>query len=118
MAGPTSRTTAAPPHGNEAIGKLALHFWSASPIWHGHPDPAIDALIEKGRIEPDTEKRKAIVYDLQRDLAKKMYAIRPPGLTQGFTLVWPCIANYRVYQGAHKNERVWIDDTKPPFKPA
>jgi peptide/nickel transport system substrate-binding protein len=107
-----------PPTGGEAIGALSLHHWSASAIWHGLPDTQVDQMIQKGRLELDVEKRKQIVFDLQKYLAKKMYILRPPGLTTGFTMAWPCIGNYRVWNGGGKYYRQWIDVTKPPFTSA
>jgi hypothetical protein len=73
-------------------------------------------MIARGRIERDTEKRRSIVYDLQRYLAKTMYAIPNPAMGAGFTLAWPCLSNYSVWHGGRINYRYWIDETKPPFK--
>ena len=72
----------------------------------------------KGRLEQDVEKRKAIVSELQRYLAKPMYAIPLPGYGTGLTAAWPALANWRVWQGSRPNYRVWIDQTKAPFKTA
>ena len=52
-------------------------------------DPQVEALIEKGRVERDTEKRRTIAFELQRYLAKAMYAINPPGVGTGFVTAWP-----------------------------
>lgn len=115
-------------HGGSAIGRLAIEFWSkGGGAFKGFSingqndqsgDPQVDAMIVKGRVEQDTEKRKAIVNDLQRYLAKPMYSIPGPGYGTGLTAAWPCLANWRVYQGARPNYRVWIDQTKAPFKSA
>ena len=35
-----------------------------------------------------------------------------------FTMAWPCIGNFRVWEGGRPHERLWIDDTKPPLKKA
>ena len=78
----------------------------------------IDALIEKARLERDTEKRRALVYDIQRSLAKSVFALYPPGSATGFSVAWPCLANFRVYQGGRLNDHLWVDDTKAPFKKA
>jgi hypothetical protein len=71
--------------------------------------------VVKGRVEQDTEKRKAIVNDLQRYLAKPMYAIPALGLATGLTAAWPALANWRVWEGARPNYRIWIDPTKAPL---
>jgi ABC-type transport system substrate-binding protein len=78
-------------------------------------DPEIDALIEKGRVERDTEKRKEIAFDLQRRLAKAWYALPLPAVATGFTAAWPCLGNFRVYQTERPNYRLWVDDTKAPI---
>ncbi len=75
-------------------------------------------MIEKARVELDSEKRRALVFDIQRYLAKPMYSLQPPGPGTGFTVAWPAVGNFRVFQGARLNYGLWVDDTKPPFKKA
>ena len=77
-------------------------------------------MNEKARIERDVEKRRTLVQDLQRYLAKAMYGLILPGGASGFSLAWPALRNYNVYRGAsggaawfHYKE--WLDTTKPPF---
>ena len=122
-------STAGAPTGGDAVGALANQFWSrgGAPSFHGFSisgkndksgDPQVDAMIEKARVELDTEKRRALVFDIQRYLAKPVYSLLPPGPGTGFTVAWPCIGNFRVYQMARLNHALWVDDTKPPFKPA
>ena len=69
-------------------------------------------------MERDTERRRTLVFDLQRYLAKAMYLIRPPGVASGFTMAWPCLGNFRVFRVSSQYQvyRLWVDDTKPPFK--
>jgi peptide/nickel transport system substrate-binding protein len=114
--------------GGSAIGRLAIEFWSkGGGAFKGFSingqndqsgDPQVDALVVKGRVEQDTEKRKVIVNDLQRYLAKSMYSVPGPGYATGLTAAWPCLANWRVWYGARPNYKLWIDTTKAPFKPA
>jgi hypothetical protein len=35
-------------------------------------------------------------------------------------VAWPALANFRVFQGGNnwQGYKLWIDDTKPPFKSA
>ena len=75
-------------------------------------------MIERARVEQDTEKRRQLVFDIQRYLAKSMYSIPFPGLASGFTVAWPCLGNFRVNQGARIDQYLWVDDTKPPLKSA
>jgi ABC-type transport system substrate-binding protein len=108
-----------------AIGRLATEFWSrGGNAFKGFSvngrndqsgDPQVDALVVKGRVEQDAEKRKAIVNDLQKYLAKPMYSIPGLGVATGLTAAWPALANWRVWEGARPNYRIWIDDTKAPL---
>ena len=112
--------------GGSAIGQLAIEYWSkGGPAYKGFSvngkndqsgDPQVDMMIEKGRIEMDAEKRKQIVYDLQRYLAKPWYSAPLPGYATSLTVGWPAMANYRVYQGGRPDYKLWIDDTKAPIK--
>ena len=114
--------------GGSAMGALADQFWSKGGCaFRGFSvngqndqsgDPQVDALIEKARVERDTEKNRALVFDIQRYLAKPCFMAQLPGLATGLTVAWPCLGNFRVWQGARNNYRWWIDDTKPPFKSA
>src|SRR5439155_15011233 len=75
--------------GNNPVGAMAIEYWSkGGNAFHGFSasgkndqagDPQVDALIEKARVEQDAEKRKALVFDLQRYLAKTAYALSCPG---------------------------------------
>jgi peptide/nickel transport system substrate-binding protein len=124
-------STAGGTTGQQAIGMLASEYWSkgGSAAFYGFSlsgrndqsgDPELDAIIEKGRIENDTERLQAIVFDIQRYLAKTAYALQPPGGASTLTVAWPCVRNLRLHQGRHNsyNWGIWIDDSMPPFKSA
>ena len=112
-------------HGNSGIGRLAIEYWSkGGGAYKGFSttgrndqagDPAVDALIEKARVEQDEDTRRGLVYDIQRYLAKPMYAIPGPGYATGLTAAWPALANWRVWRGGRPNYKLWIDKTKAPF---
>jgi ABC-type transport system substrate-binding protein len=111
----------------DAVNLLANEFWSKSGTFKGFSvngkndqsgDPQLDALFVKARLEPDTEKRRVLTNDIQRYLAKSWYTLPFPGQARELTVAWPCIGDFRVYQGARNNYRLWVDDTKPPFKSA
>jgi ABC-type transport system substrate-binding protein len=114
--------------GNAGIlGGLVTDFWSKSGSngFNGFSttgkndqsgDPQLDSLIERARLERDTEKRRMLVFDIQRHLAKAMYVIQFPGPATGFTMAWPCLGNFLVYRGARPTYGLWVDETKPPFK--
>src|SRR5206468_882692 len=90
----------------------------------GSGDPHVDAEILKLQREPDVTKAKAIMNDLERYLAPKAYAGMGVAAATTFTMAWPVVGNFRVYQGAYhtgvrtSNTRWWIDDTKAPIKSA
>jgi ABC-type transport system substrate-binding protein len=81
-------------------------------------DPQVDLAIEKATRELDTDKRRALIFDLQRYLAKAWYTVPLPSTGTGFVMAWPALANFRVFQGSRNNYKLWVDTTKPPFKPA
>ena len=110
----------------DPIEQIATEYWSKAGITFrgfdaagkgdGSGDPQVDSLIAKARVERDTEKRRALIFDIQRYLAKPLNSLKPPGLATGFEMVWPCLGNFRVHQRptpyiyGH-----WIDETKPPI---
>jgi peptide/nickel transport system substrate-binding protein len=81
-------------------------------------DPHVDSEIDKAKGEADTEKRRAIVYELQRYLAKAAYGVSDPGSASGFEMAWPVLGNFAVYHGDRRgpNFNWWIDDTQPPLR--
>jgi peptide/nickel transport system substrate-binding protein len=117
----------APPAGGP-VPFLAFQYWSKGganfygfdPMGKGDNsgDPYIDQQIEKAQGEIETPKRQAIVHDIQRYLGKSMYAINAIGGSTGFTLAWPAVRNYNVYQGGFRQIHyyIWIDETLPPYK--
>jgi hypothetical protein len=73
-------------------------------------------MIEKARVEQDVDRGRALVFDIQRYLAKAMYGLKPAGVTSELTAAWPCLRNFRVFLGARNNYRYWIDESLPPFR--
>ena len=75
-------------------------------------------MILKARAATDTEKRRAIVFDLQRYLAKACYIISEPSIGDSLQLAWPALANYDVFQGDRRTQAFnwWLDDSKAPVK--
>ena len=108
---------------------LANDFWSkgGSAAFRGFSvtgkndlsgDPQLDSLIEKARVERDAEKRRVLAFDIQRYLAKAMYALPSPGAATGFSLAWPCLGNFMVRRGTRPYNQLWIDETKAPLSKA
>ena len=57
-------------------------------------DPYVNVQVSKAKAELDTEKRKTLVFDVQRHLAKTMYAVSQPGIADEFQVAWPAIGNF------------------------
>jgi ABC-type transport system substrate-binding protein len=83
-------------------------------------DPHVESELTKAEAEVDVEKRKALVHELQRYNAKTMYSLLNPGLASGFTITWPAVGNFQVFQGDNRGAAYsyWMDATQPPLKPA
>jgi ABC-type transport system substrate-binding protein len=108
---------------------LASEYWSkAGATFKGFSasgnndksgDPAVDSIIEKLRLEKDAGRRKSMMADLQKDLAKKMYGLINPGAATKFAMAWPAVRNYQTYrhigQSPWTHYSVWLDQTKAPF---
>ncbi|HEX5368895.1 MAG TPA: ABC transporter substrate-binding protein [Dehalococcoidia bacterium] len=119
------KSTAGGASSGDAVGALSNEWWSkGGATFHGFSsdgtndqsgDPQVDSMIEKARVEFDTEKRRALVKDIQRYLAKPQYAVSLPGYASQFVMAWPCLANFRVNQMARPNYFLWVDTTKAPF---
>src|SRR5439155_3373774 len=85
--------------GGTALGQLAIEYWSkGGNAFHGFStngkndqsgDPQVDAMFEKARVEQDVDKRKALVQDIQRYLAKAVYALNAAGAATGLAVAWP-----------------------------
>jgi peptide/nickel transport system substrate-binding protein len=84
-------------------------------------DPTLTSMLEKARIERDTEKRRSLLFDVQRHLGKAMWGLLQPGAATSFEMAWPAVGNYSVWfptgvGWAHY--QWWLDQTKPPFTSA
>ena len=113
--------------GISPVSALASTYWpksgatfkgfSASGKNDKSGDPQVNALIERARVEQDVEKRRAVMFDLQRYLAKAMWGLIFPGGSTGFVMAWPALGNYRVYRGpaVFSNYGLWVDETKAPL---
>jgi peptide/nickel transport system substrate-binding protein len=118
------------PNADDAVAYLVWRYYSKGPATFlgfdvngkgDHSgDPYIDAQVEKAKGEVDTEKRRALVFDVQRYLAKVMWGISDPGSASTFQLAWPVLGNFGVFDADRRgpNYNWWIDDTQPPLKKA
>jgi hypothetical protein len=83
-------------------------------------DPQVEDMIKKANLERDTERRRTLVHDIQRYLAKTQYMISSPGQVSGFDMAWPALRNFRVWEGRQwwPLGTVWVDETQAPIKKA
>jgi ABC-type transport system substrate-binding protein len=86
---------------------------------NGQPDTVLDEMLSRQRREPDLQRRIAIVKDIQRYAAGKMYVLHEPGSSIGFSLAWNWVGNWGAYRskaGSQLSEEVlpnlWYDQTK------
>ena len=95
--------------------------FDANGVGDGSGDPALESLLDKARIEPDLDRRRSLIHDIQRHMAKTMYAIpHPPGDASIFYSAWAAVQNFLVYRGDRRGSvsavhSWWLDDTKPPI---
>jgi len=106
---------------------VAEHHPGSGVTFHGYSvgggtaktgDPGIIEILEKARIEMDTEARKALVHEAQQYLGKTMWSLMEPGQADQFMLAWPAVKNMRVYDSAAANwekYQLWLDKSLPPF---
>jgi len=119
-------TSSAPP-GDDAVSYFDWRFRSTGQVFlgmdqngkgDGSGDSYVDSQILKARAEFDGEKRKALIYDLQRYLGMVQSMVPKPGLADTFVLAWPVLQNYRVWIRDRRGDNYnwWIDDTQAPLK--
>jgi peptide/nickel transport system substrate-binding protein len=85
-------------------------------------DPELSAMIEKARLEFDTDSLITQLHDIQRYLGEAMWGLSLPGGATGFNLAWPAVQNHRVYRRTRQGGfsqwdpyKVWLDQSLPPF---
>jgi hypothetical protein len=88
-------------------------------------DPKVNDTIQKIKLETNKQRKQAMVHDLNRYFSGQVYQIPRQGQVKALTLSWPVIGNMGVYtrplNGNIQTEEAlhwWLDDTKPPLKPA
>jgi ABC-type transport system substrate-binding protein len=105
-------------------GGVGFHGFDVAGKGDGSGDPYVESQLAKAQVDFDTERRRGVVFDLQRYLAEQQYTIRWPGGATAFDLVWPAVRNYRVYRPGSQQINMtssttwWLDDTQPPLKRA
>ena len=87
----------------------------------GSGDPAVDALIDKAKLETDSKQQVALLGDIQRYLAKMQYSVTKPGNADTFLMAWPAVKNYATFQGDSRaiNDYYytwWLDENEAPIK--
>jgi peptide/nickel transport system substrate-binding protein len=72
------------------------HSKSSRPQLPRGLDAKMDQMIEQQRAELDSKKRKAIIDDIQRYLAEKMYYV-PTAHSVPYDIGWPTVGNIGVF---------------------
>ena len=109
---------AGPTTADDAVGFLVWRYTKAGGAgFTGFDDPQLDSMLSKAKGEMDTDARRALVFDVQRYLAEKMYNVAKPGEASYFTMAWPVLQNFDVYKGDRRSDNyyMWLDDTKAPL---
>jgi peptide/nickel transport system substrate-binding protein len=104
---------------NYSKGGSGFYGFDAAGKGDNSGDPQVDALLLKARGEIDTNRRRALVHDVQRYLAGKQYNTRWAGGSSSFGLAWPAVRNYNAYRGdipPNFFQRYWLDPDQAPFK--
>jgi len=85
----------------------------------GQPDAQIDDWVAKQRTETDTKRREALIQDIQKRVASKMYYFMEPGQALGYNIAWPWLQNYGLYRSKsggsvdqEGNIYYWYDESK------
>jgi hypothetical protein len=80
-------------------------------------DSTLETMALKASQEFDENKRRTLVYDIQRYVAGKMFSPRVGGASS-YTLLWEAVRNKFVWQtgGALVDfHTVWLDPAKKPL---
>jgi ABC-type transport system substrate-binding protein len=102
---------------------VAEHWPGSGVTFHGYSadggdgktgDPPLAEMLNKARLELNTERRKQLIHEAQRYLGKAMWSLIFPGGATGIVQVWPAVENYRVWQGKQWY-RIWLNTSKAPF---
>jgi len=102
----------------DAVAHLEYRYRSGTSVGFigFEPNPQVDSMIAAARKELDTQKRIALVHDLERLLAKEQYAVHHPGYGGTFQLAWPVLRNFLVYYDRRNTAfSWWLDPTKAPL---
>jgi peptide/nickel transport system substrate-binding protein len=103
-------------------GGDAFRGFSASGSNDMAGDPELNAMIEKARLEFDTDALKSQLAEMQRYLAKAMWGLMTPGGATSFNMAWPAVKNHRVWRRTRQGGfsqwdpySIWLDQSQPPF---
>jgi ABC-type transport system substrate-binding protein len=95
-----------------------FHGFSKTGSPNADGDPYLDEITTKIRGEFDLDKAQALAHQLQQYEASTQYMPYFPGGATSFGIGWPVIGNLGVYRADPTFRYTWIDDSKPPLKPA
>lgn len=103
-------------------GGTAFRGFSASGNNDRSGDPALSEMIERARLEFDSDTLRDELHAIQRHLAEQMWGMNIPGGATRYTLAWPAVQNYMVWRtqaGAVNSvwdtHQLWLDPTQAPL---
>ena len=103
-------------------GGTAFRGFSASGNNDKSGDPALSEMIEKSRLEFDSDALKDQLHEIQRHLAEQMWGMNIPGGATRYTLAWPAVQNYMVWRtqpggvnSVWDTKQLWLDQTQAPL---
>jgi ABC-type transport system substrate-binding protein len=109
---------AGPDVDSQIVGRLLPDTDRTGNIMLGD-NAALVKFIEDQRKELDFEKRKQIIYELQRYCAKKQVFLMDAGEALGYTLAWSWLNNFHVYriwtgdaEATGVDPHLWVDESK------
>lgn len=88
--------------------------YTASRRWDEGQDK-IDKMIENSLKEFDENKLRTQIHDIQKELASYMSGVTYTYGQRPYTMVWPWVQNYGVWQNSRESTTMlnyWIDETK------
>ena len=117
-----SVTASIPSSVDPTAALVAEHHPDSGVTFHGYNggkgDPQLVEILGKAKSELDVEARKQLNHEAQRWLGKAQWCMIEAGAASGFHLVWPAVANARVWNSAPSTwqyYQLWIDETKAPL---
>jgi peptide/nickel transport system substrate-binding protein len=117
-----SVTASIPSSVDPTASLVAEHHPDSGVTFHGYNggkgDPHLVEILTKAKQEQDADARKALNHEAQQWLGKAQWCMIEAGAASGFNVIWPAVANARVWHSAPSTwqyYQLWLDSTKAPL---